>query len=1053
VLLVLCLFWLITTISRIRQDLEQMQLRQQWLEAELKRIKESGALPAKPNPAAKPAAPPPHQPPPNATGTPEAANQKKEHPFAAYLNPVKQKTDRLEKLPPDPAHIPVLGATELVTASDLEKALLDASADSPEAARESEQESKIKLLRNLQQTTAMPAPATSKKVRVPRDDDDEETVNWEKLLGVNLFAWVGGLALFLGAAFFVKYSFENNLINPAGRVAIGCATALGLMILGLKLPRERQAVTVQTLCATSILIFYACSFAAHSCYHLLGSLPAFGLMALTTAAAFFLAVKLDAQVVAVLGLLGGFLTPMLLSTGVDNPPGLFGYLALLDIGLAAVALRKRWTYLLLLAGIATVLMQFGWLSSFFVPAKIYVAMSIFIGFSALFAAVLIVSEKLKLADHWAASTAVLLPSAALLFPLTILYGNHSALADNIGLIFGFVFVIDLLLLVAPALRDDRRGITSWAGGMVFLLLYLWTNNRLSPELLNPLLGFYLLFAILHTVFPVLLQRWRPVKTPLWSAHLFPVLALGLILLPLMSLSHVSMLLWPVALLIDILAIIVAVAACSVVSIFAILLMTLFAMGLWVFNMPAADPALGAVLLVVGGFSVFFLAALIWAAAKLFETGMQAAAKTPLFESQAAELTPEMFTHLSAVSAALPFMLLIMVVRQLPMADPSPVFALAALLCVLLLAVARFFKVDLLAPVALCSVTLLQYVWHLHSYKPEQFNPASVWHLSFCALFGVFPFLFQSKMQERVLPWVASALALPIHFLLLYRTIDAAYPTFPCMGLLPAALSVPCGAGLWLIVRRTPRLLPARNTLLALFGGAALLFVTLIFPIQFERQWITIGWALEGLALLWLFQRVPHGGLRGVGCALLALSFFRLALNPAVITEYGRTGTPLFNWYLYAYGIVSASLLLGGKLLAPPRNNIGGANVQPVLYALGVVLAFLLLNIEIADYFSEPGLALIFKFNSNLSQDMTYSLAWGAFAFVLLAIGFNRQNAPTRYAGMGLMIVTILKLFLHDLWQLGGLYRVGSLLGLAVVLMLISFIYQRFLGKPPGDDNA
>ena len=55
-----------------------------------------------------------------------------------------------------------------------------------------------------------------------------------------------------------------------------------------------------------------------------------------------------------------------------------------------------------------------------------------------------------------------------------------------------------------------------------------------------------------------------------------------------------------------------------------------------------------------------------------------------------------------------------------------------------------------------------------------------------------------------------------------------------------------------------------HALLAWFGAATLFFVTLIFPIQFERQWITLGWALEGAAVLWLFQRVPHPGLRLAG---------------------------------------------------------------------------------------------------------------------------------------------------------------------------------------------
>jgi uncharacterized membrane protein len=232
----------------------------------------------------------------------------------------------------------------------------------------------------------------------------------------------------------------------------------------------------------------------------------------------------------------------------------------------------------------------------------------------------------------------------------------------------------------------------------------------------------------------------------------------------------------------------------------------------------------------------------------------------------------------------------------------------------------------------------------------------------------------------------------------------------------------------------------------LFGGATLFFVTLIFPIQFERQWITIGWALEGAALLWLFHRVPHPGLRAVGAALLVAGFARLALNPWVFSAYGRTGTPILNWYLYAYGIVAACQMAGGWLLAPPRDQVGPLRGPPLLYTLGTVLAFLLLNIEIADCFSARGGPLVFHLSASFEQDMAYSLAWGVFAFVLLAIGLMLRNAPTRYAGMALLVVTLLKLFLHDLWRLGGLPRVGSLVGLAVVLLIVSLIYQRFLAS-------
>src|SRR5437764_35310 len=54
-------------------------------------------------------------------------------------------------------------------------------------------------------------------------------INWEEFMGAKLFAWIGGLALFLGVAFFVKYSFEHNLIPPEVRVAIGFALGIGLL--------------------------------------------------------------------------------------------------------------------------------------------------------------------------------------------------------------------------------------------------------------------------------------------------------------------------------------------------------------------------------------------------------------------------------------------------------------------------------------------------------------------------------------------------------------------------------------------------------------------------------------------------------------------------------------------------------------------------------------------------------------------------------------------------------------------------------------------------------
>ena len=225
------------------------------------------------------------------------------------------------------------------------------------------------------------------------------------------------------------------------------------------------------------------------------------------------------------------------------------------------------------------------------------------------------------------------------------------------------------------------------------------------------------------------------------------------------------------------------------------------------------------------------------------------------------------------------------------------------------------------------------------------------------------------------------------------------------------------------------------------------FITLIFPIQFDRQWITLGWALEGAALCWLFHRVPHPGLRIAGIALLLISFARLVCNPAVLAYHPRAATPIFNWYLYTYGIIAISLFVAARLLAPPRNLVLNKNAPPLLNSLGTILAFVLLNIEIADYFTKPGIyELTFHFSGNFARDMSYSIAWALFALLLLIVGIRKRNKAARYASLGLLGFVLLKLFFHDLSQLQQLYRIAALIIVAIIAILASFLYQRFLGQ-------
>ena len=195
--------------------------------------------------------------------------------------------------------------------------------------------------------------------------------------------------------------------------------------------------------------------------------------------------------------------------------------------------------------------------------------------------------------------------------------------------------------------------------------------------------------------------------------------------------------------------------------------------------------------------------------------------------------------------------------------------------------------------------------------------------------------------------------------------------------------------------------------------------------------------------------MPHRGLIVWAAGLLAASFVRLALNPAVVTYHERAASPILNWYLLAYGVTALAFFAAAHLL--PRDQdvrIQEIGLRGALRALGTVLVFLLVNIEIADYFS-TGPTLTFRFTGSFAMDVAYSLAWGAFALVLLLVGILTGHKAARLSSLGLFAATIGKVFLHDLWRLGQLYRVGSIFALAVLLILVSFLYQKFIAPQRG----
>jgi uncharacterized membrane protein len=169
----------------------------------------------------------------------------------------------------------------------------------------------------------------------------------------------------------------------------------------------------------------------------------------------------------------------------------------------------------------------------------------------------------------------------------------------------------------------------------------------------------------------------------------------------------------------------------------------------------------------------------------------------------------------------------------------------------------------------------------------------------------------------------------------------------------------------------------------------------------------------------------------------------------------HSATPILNWYFYTYGLSALAMFLGARLLKEPNHKFLGLPARGILWTFGGILLFWLLNIEIADYFTPASSQYtVIEFRDNdLARDMTYSITWGFFALGLILLGFLFHTRGARYAGISLMALTLLKVFLHDLAALESIYRIAALIGVAVVALAASFLYQRFFDQTNDKPDA
>jgi uncharacterized membrane protein len=1093
-----------------------------------------------------------------------------------------------------------------------------------------------------------PRPPIEPPVEILEPPPPSWSFDWERLVGVRLFSAIAGIALVFAAVFFLRYSIDQGWLQPPVRVVIGVLVSIVLLVVCDRKAARKYTATANAMDAAAVAILFATFFAAHSLWHLIPAGAAFGLLALVTLTAVLLSIRHDSMFIAVLGLLGGFATPILLSTGENQPIPLFGYLLLLNVGLAWVAYRNGWTILSVLTLIFTTIYQWAWVVRFLDAAQLPLALAIFTVFPVVGYGLLMVARSRPgttehaHSDHveWTMLIASALPIVFAVYLAVSGYREHYALifgwlllidagllavsiarsadilhaAGALGTLIavvswiamsywpgalvpmtGFTALFVLLYLVAPMIADRFDGSFEGAGEhavvvaplllMAFPLLIVndplaaapwrtfpvlfaliaiivwrafaeptgrlyfiaaffglaaeaaWSSKFLTPQTLPAALATYGAFALLYLGVP---HRARRRGTPLQpTAGPGVVLLFGLMLLMYFADARVAVAgLWGLALLLAILN-----AALFIESASARLPLLALAGSLasWAvlfawWREAAAAVGLLSSLLVVVGLSLVMVGGYLWgmrfaptsdadaggpraaqglwlallghlfllAVAMNVEWALPpwplfgAAAVIALAFSTAALAAKQPAIHLAstvmvaigviawrgvtqpvgyadvaiAAFGALSLYALVWIAAMRRFATMAAITAALVLVCseinlvaMMLLPLPAPFPLTVAAHViafALLLTLTTRFAWpnmaslfavmagvaaaailleSLHTGRNVLIQTGAIY-----AVFAIYPLILGGRAKDNRDPYVAALIAgAAAFFIARHGMSDAGLEWM--VGIVPVVIGAITALHLSQLLCIQPS---GQRDLgrLALVAGAALAFLTVAIPLQLRHQWITIGWAVEGAAVAWLFTRITHRGLLLASVALFAAVFGRLVLNPEVFHYEPRGDMRIVNWYLYTYVIAAAAMGVAAWWFTKTDDRLAGTMPRPrhLLPTGATILMFMLLNIEIADYYSD-GPEILFRFGSSIQQDLTYTIAWLAFGIIMLAAGIVAKAKPARIASVALIAITTFKCFLYDLRSLGGLYRVAAFVGLAISLALVSLALQKYVLAP------
>lgn len=784
-----------------------------------------------------------------------------------------------------------------------------------------------------------PAAAAEPVLEAPPPPPAPPGKSLEEVLALNWGVWLGAGALLLAGIFLIRFAIEEGWLGPAVRTSLAALLGLALVAAGEWLGRRPPRGSLPdhapaALTAGGVAILFGAAYAAASLYALLPPILGFIAMALVAAAGLLLSLR-RGPLVALIGLVGAFATPMLVETPNPSAFGLFAYLLAVTGAAMGVVRATAWGWL-------------GWSASLF--GALYVLYGSFTFTTGLEAWAPAIFVPLAVALHLA-----LLPKEALDTPLGQLLAHLPVIALGFALLPAVTAYTALpapvgILLLSPVLllrvRAEPRlaWLPALAAGLGLIVLHLWAVRDWAPTAERVIAGGSVQAVIPGALAPEALQPYLVIALALALLHLLAGLWLE---------ARASHGLRFAALAAGVPVLALAIAYGRVRGF-------------------AVDQGWAAVALLLAAILTAATARAARQDAPL-RAGAHAAGATAALALMAAMLLREHWLSL-AVALLLPPLAAI--------AERSGLRALRGIaVAVAAVVLVRLLLNESVLGYGFGTAPVLNALWLAYGV------PA----LAFWMAAAVFRRDGGEDATVSVLEAGAAALVTALAMLQIRHALQGGVLDRDAWPFLEAGLQV---------------------SALALLAGAALLLAR-----QGRRA---MGWAWRVLGIL-----------------AMLLGAWLLIANPWLTSDpVGET--PIANALLPAYllpGVLAGAAVVWLPEVAarPGLRRLLGA------YALAAVFAFITLSVRHAFQGS-----LLDEGEAEEAELYSYSGAWILFGAALIWGGIRAASAPLRQAGLLLMALATLKVFILDMDALVGLWRVLSFLGLGLALIGLGAVYRRFV---------